>query len=566
MTTPAPTLDSPAEAKSADRLVRSLSLAIFLQWLGASAILPLLPLYLRQKGGSDQLVGVVMGAYFVASLVSQYPAGRLADRIGRRTVLLGGLVIYAAGSMGFLLPVGPAGDIALRALQGCGAGCAEVAALAMVAGAVPLSRRGRAFGSIYRGQLGGMAVGPLIGSLIGVGSMDAIFVGAGLAAFAACVPVLAGKDLARHGARDQEDGRPVHTGFPTLNRSLVGAVVAGVALGLTIGVYEACWTLLLDYRGAEAWQVGLSWTLFAAPFALMARPGGWIADHFDRRRIVVVTILVTLGFCATYPWLGSIAWLLGLGAAEACGVAIALPSIQSLLTQGSEPSEFGPCPGRVRHRPDGGHRPGRHRRRGAVRHSGVGPVHGRRGRRWPAGVHPAGHLGPGDRSGAPPARSDARGPIGAVSATVPGCLACDLSNGRRELPGGLIYKTHLWVVEPCVGPLNLGTLIVKPARHVTAVADLTDEETAELGPLLRRSSWVAGRLVGASNVYNCLWSHATSTPVHIHYVVQPVTGDQVTTYGVHGPALQVAMFAGGPVPDPAAVAHIADRARLLFAD
>jgi DHA1 family multidrug resistance protein-like MFS transporter len=334
-------LESPAEAKSADRLVRSLSLAIFLQWLGASAILPLLPLYLRQKGGSDQLVGVVMGAYFVASLVSQYPAGRLADRVGRRTVLLGGLVIYAVGSMGFLLSVGPGGDIALRALQGCGAGCAEVAALAMVAGAVPLGRRGRAFGSIYRGQLGGMAIGPLVGSLIGVGSMNAIFVGAGLAAFAACVPVLTGRDLAHHGARADEADRPDRTGFPALNRALIGSVVAGVALGLTIGVYEACWTLLLDFRGAAAWQVGLSWTLFAAPFALMARPGGWIADHLDRRKIVIGTVLLTLGFCALYPWLGSIAWLLGLGAAEACGVAIALPSIQSLLTQGSDPSELG---------------------------------------------------------------------------------------------------------------------------------------------------------------------------------------------------------------------------------
>jgi DHA1 family multidrug resistance protein-like MFS transporter len=73
----------------------------------------------------------------------------------------------------------------------------------------------------------------------------------------------------------------------------------------------------------------------------MARPGGWIADHLDRRAIVVGTLLLTLGFCATYPWLGSIAWLLGLGAAEACGVAIALPSIQSLLTQDSDPAEFG---------------------------------------------------------------------------------------------------------------------------------------------------------------------------------------------------------------------------------
>ena len=121
----------------------------------------------------------------------------------------------------------------------------------------------------------------------------------------------------------------------------MGAVVAGTALGLTVGVYEVCWTLLLDRRGAAAWQVGLSWTLFAVPFALLARPGGYLADHVDRRRAVVVTVALTLGFCATYPFVPSLAWLLGMGAAEAAGVAIALPSMQSLLTEDGRPGELG---------------------------------------------------------------------------------------------------------------------------------------------------------------------------------------------------------------------------------
>ena len=108
------------------------------------------------------------------------------------------------------------------------------------------------------------------------------------------------------------------------------------------------------------------------------------------------------------------------------------------------------------------------------------------------------------------------------------CLACELANGERDLPGGLIYRTASWLVEHCIGPLGLGTLIVKPERHVTSVADLTDDEARELGPLLRRASQVAGRLVGADQVYNCLWSHAGGEPVHVHYVVQPVTKAQMS--------------------------------------
>jgi DHA1 family multidrug resistance protein-like MFS transporter len=321
--------------------VRSLSLAIFLQWLGASAILPLLPLYLRDRGGSDRLVGAVMAAYFVAAVLSQYPAGRLADRAGRRPVLVGGLVAYAAASAAFVIGLGPAADIGLRALQGCGAGAVEVAALAMVAEAVPLERRGRAFGSIYRGQLGGMAVGPLVGSFIGVASMNVVFVGASLVSLVACLTVLRSSEMDRFGGRPVDNSPETDRGFPRLGRAAIGALLAGIALGLTVGVYETCWTLLLHQRGAAPWQVGLSWTLFALPFALAARPGGWIADHLDRRLLVVATVLTTLGFCATYPFLTQIAWLLGLGAVEAIGVAIALPSIQSMLTQDADPTALG---------------------------------------------------------------------------------------------------------------------------------------------------------------------------------------------------------------------------------
>ena len=328
-----------ADRRSADRLVRALTIAIFLQWLGASAILPMLPLFLRQRGGSDAAVGAVMAAYFVAALAFQYPAGRLADRVGRRPVLLGGLTLYALGSIGFLLPVGPAADIGLRALQGAGAGAAEVASLAMISGAVALERRGRAFGSVYGGQLAGMAIGPLVGSLIGVGSMSVIFVAAGAMSMAACIPVLRGSALTRHGAAP---GLPRgQLGRPALNRALLGALLTAAALGLTIGVYESCWTLLLTARGAEQWQIGLSWTLFAVPFVAMSRPAGWLADHMDRRVLVVCALVSSITFCALYPFLHSLVWLLALGGVEAIGLAVALPSAQSLLTQSSAPAELG---------------------------------------------------------------------------------------------------------------------------------------------------------------------------------------------------------------------------------
>lgn len=148
---------------------------------------------------------------------------------------------------------------------------------------------------------------------------------------------------------------------------------------------------------------------------------------------------------------------------------------------------------------------------------------------------------------------------------VVGCLACDLSAGREALPGGAIHQTTGWRVEHCIGPLGLGTLLVKPIRHVTAVADLTAAEAAELGPLLRLTAQVVSELTEPDQVYVCLWSHAGGEPAHIHFVVQPVSRQTTASYGGnHGPKLQVAMFNAATYQPDDAIATFAATARSRF--
>lgn len=145
------------------------------------------------------------------------------------------------------------------------------------------------------------------------------------------------------------------------------------------------------------------------------------------------------------------------------------------------------------------------------------------------------------------------------------CLACDLASGRVPLPGGLIHETEAWRVEHCIGPLGLGTLVVKPKRHVLRVSELTAAESRELGPLLQRSAAVIDELLAPEQVYVCSWSHAGGAPVHIHYVVQPVTRELIARHGAHGPRLQTAMFQSELPPAVDAVEAFAVRARGGFA-
>lgn len=144
------------------------------------------------------------------------------------------------------------------------------------------------------------------------------------------------------------------------------------------------------------------------------------------------------------------------------------------------------------------------------------------------------------------------------------CLACELISGATPLPGGTIHRSERWVVEHCVGPLGVGTLIVKPIRHVVHVADLSSDETSELGDLLRKTSIAVSELTEADQVYVCLWSHANRQPVHIHFVVQPVSSEQMERFDAHGPELQATMFRRGEAPSLPDVEAFSTRAASWF--
>jgi DHA1 family multidrug resistance protein-like MFS transporter len=273
----------------------------------------------------------------------QYPLGRLSDRIGRRKIQVGGLATYAVASVLFAVVGAPVLALVFRALQGCGAGIVDVANAATIAEVVPESHRGRAFGSFYGARNVAMAVGPFIGGLAGIGGMRWLFLIAAGASFAAIIPVMLFLP-AKRAALAAHDAVVARVAL-WRNRGFLGVAVAFVTVGLVIGVYEVCWSLLLQVRGATDWQIGISWTLFALPFAVMSFPAGWLVDHLDRRYLVAIAMAGSAAFALTYPWLHSVALLIGLGCVEAVLVALGAPAESAQLAQSVPQTEFGRAQG-----------------------------------------------------------------------------------------------------------------------------------------------------------------------------------------------------------------------------
>jgi MFS family permease len=117
-------------SRSELRAALSLSGVYALRMLGLFMILPVFALYATElEDVTPALTGLAIGIYGVTQALLQIPAGLLSDRIGRKPVIIGGLLVFAAGSL-----VAASADSILvvilgRALQGAGAIAAVVMAL-----------------------------------------------------------------------------------------------------------------------------------------------------------------------------------------------------------------------------------------------------------------------------------------------------------------------------------------------------------------------------------------------------------------------------------------------------
>jgi len=112
------------------RSVFSIAGIYALRMLGLFLILPVFALYAEGLDGvTPTLIGLALGAYGFTMAMLQIPFGWLSDRIGRKPVILAGLLIFAAGSVVAAMADSIWGVIMGRALQGAGAIAAAMMAL-----------------------------------------------------------------------------------------------------------------------------------------------------------------------------------------------------------------------------------------------------------------------------------------------------------------------------------------------------------------------------------------------------------------------------------------------------
>jgi len=193
LSTPEQAAESNAMTPSERRATSGLAAVYGVRMLGLFLILPVFALFAEDLPGSTPvLAGLAIGVYGLTQAILQIPFGLLSDRLGRKPVILAGLLLFAAGSVLAALGTDIWQVILGRALQGSGAVAAAVMALA--ADLTRESQRTKAMASIGM-TIGGafmlaLIAGPSLNAWIGVPGIFWLTAGLALVAMALIVMVV----------------------------------------------------------------------------------------------------------------------------------------------------------------------------------------------------------------------------------------------------------------------------------------------------------------------------------------------------------------------------------------
>jgi len=269
-------------------------------------LLPELPAHLAAMGGEAYLGGVV-GMFTLAAFLARFISGRIADRAGRRKVMLVGSAVTAVAGFGYLVATTIATFMLLRFFHGLSTGFRPPGTSAMLTDRIPKQRRGEALGYLGVAGNAGMATGPALGSWLTVEcGIEWMFIASallGMASVALTLPLE--ETLPKARPVNRSDFNLLEGGLIDPNAWPAALVLLPVALAF--GIYLTITPDFVDHLGYV--YKGSFNTIIVVSSIAMRFIAGRMSDRHGRIPVLLVgTALMTVGMVV-------------LGSAETKGVA-----------------------------------------------------------------------------------------------------------------------------------------------------------------------------------------------------------------------------------------------------
>lgn len=299
-------------------------IANFFIFLGFQMTLPTIPIFIKELGGTDQLIGVIVGVFTFSALLFRPYAGHALETKGRGIVYLFGLSLFilSVGTFGFITSIGFL--IVMRVVQGIGWGFSTTASGTIATDLIPHERRGEGMG--YYGLSGNIALasGPALGlTLVGKMSFSTFFLiaaGCGLIAFLLSLNI-------RYKKVDTSPHKTRVTRFDVFEKTAINPSILLFFITLTFGGIAS----FLPLFAAEKGVVGIEWYfVFYAIFVMVSRL--FSGKIYDRKGdIYVIPPGVILIFIAMLllSWLPNTTVLIIAASLYGLGFGTVQPALQA---------------------------------------------------------------------------------------------------------------------------------------------------------------------------------------------------------------------------------------------
>ncbi len=282
--------------KTEKKAAYSLALVYALRMLGLFMILPVFSLYADQyEAATPLLIGLAIGIYGLTQGIFQLPFGFLSDRLGRKPVIVAGLLIFAVGSV-VAAEAGSIGEIiAGRALQGAGAIAAAVMALAADLTREQVRLRVMAIigMSIGASFMLSMVLGPVIAAEYGLSLLfwiTAVLALAGVVVLLFVTPQPAAPRFHRDAQLSLKDvGKMI--GNVELLKLSAGVLILHLVLSATFVVFPLVLKFELMIDAAAHWKTYLSVFALSVVFLI---PMVICAEKYNRSKTLFVIAVLML--------------------------------------------------------------------------------------------------------------------------------------------------------------------------------------------------------------------------------------------------------------------------------
>ncbi|MGE4265853.1 MAG: MFS transporter [Deferribacterales bacterium] len=297
-------------------------------------LLPTIPQFVQDIGGTTGQIGAVVGFFTLTSVLLRPYFGKLADSYGRKRFLLFGSGLFAFLFVFYAHAGGIVPLYILRLFHGVAHGCYLAAAFAYVADLAPVQRRGEVMGVYGVANVFAMALFPAWGSRIITATHDFNY----LFTLSAITAALSFLSLVMLDDRKPEK----HAGKKGIFEAGLKkpVLVASITFFSASTVYGTVITFLPVYAPKKGMaDFGIFFTVYAV-FTLISRvAAGKLSDIYGRRKVIIpfLLILAVATFCL--PFLSNIYMLAFIGALFGLGFGAFMPALSAYVVDKTEPHE-----------------------------------------------------------------------------------------------------------------------------------------------------------------------------------------------------------------------------------